>query len=428
MAAQLDSRLGPNSIPQSGSNSNTTKAVQSPKEETDAITSSLTARRRHSLGSIIRSYRHPSNSASASESKGKGKSKDRTEHVIEEEGVVGMGFGDGEGMEEGEETIARNQEDEEGQQESENAQRHYKLELEAYENSKGDPINIQKNINGKKLNINLENDCIVNYEKEYVWDVLFENQRGIFIFGKGNFSSRTLLPSDPSAFTRPSKIIPSASSLSAKKGSISAEEPAQPPSSSSSSNDKQSHRNQTQTRSNKTSYTLDTYQPPLPEWEYLTSWMINMRTGTDESGWRYNAWFKKKGWSSHAGPVGWGGWVRRREWIRLRAVGVDSVDGEGTAIIRDGREKVEQNGKHLKDVMRSEEIKPNVLEVLVVMGRLRLDRQRIELWSKWLENEKKDSNAWKRLEMTCSDEHAVSRHNFERRITDTFVQTDHVHI
>lgn len=54
------------------------------------------------------------------------------------------------------------------------------------------------------------------------------------------------------------------------------------------------------------------------EWEYLIFWMVNMCIGIDELGWRYNVWFRKKGWSSYVGNLGWWGWVRRREWVRLR--------------------------------------------------------------------------------------------------------------
>ncbi|WWC94201.1 hypothetical protein V866_001041 [Kwoniella sp. B9012] len=352
--------------------------VQSPQEDIDAIQSSLSARskRRLSLRTILSSYRSQNNL------------KGKTKAPLDDD-----------------QAIAEDQED--GQEEQEQVFKVDTSENETYEKSKGDPIQINK---GQKKDVNVEEECQVEFEKEYVWDVLFENQRGIYILGKGYFSSRSLLPADPSAFTRPSNHIPSASSLSMKTsmGKKRSNQQLDPgtsgPSPSSSSQRSYGRQTGNLTRSNKTSYTLESYQPPLPDWQYLTPWMINMRTGTDELGWRYNAWFRPKGWSSHSGPLGWGGWVRRREWIRLRAVGVT----ETKLVDMQGREKIEKKGDKLKDVLGSEEVDENVQGILVVMGKIGLDRQRLTLWKKWLEKEKKESEYWKRLEVLCGDEQAVS--------------------
>ncbi|KAK6910073.1 hypothetical protein I203_104102 [Kwoniella mangroviensis CBS 8507] len=348
--------------------------VRPPQVDIDAIQSSLSARskRRLSLRTILSSYKSQNNL--------KGKAKADNDQAIAE--------------------------DDEEVEEEEQVFQVDTSENETYEKSKGDPIQINK---GQKENVNVEEECKVEFEKEYVWDVLFENQRGIYILGKGYFSSRSLLPADPSAFTRPSNHIPSASSLSmkmsmGKKRSNRQLDPGTSGSPSYTSQHSDGRQPGKLTRSNKTSYTLESYQPPLPDWQYLTPWMINMRTGTDELGWRYNAWFRPKGWSSHSGPLGWGGWVRRREWIRLRAVGVT----ETKLVDMQGREKIEKKGDKLKDVLNSEKVDGNVQGILVVMGKMGLDRQRLTLWRKWLEKEKKESECWKRLEVLCGDEQAVS--------------------
>ncbi|ORX36595.1 hypothetical protein BD324DRAFT_608719 [Kockovaella imperatae] len=153
----------------------------------------------------------------------------------------------------------------------------------------------------------------------YVWDVLFENQRGIFLLGKAYFSSRTLLPADPSPFTLPCRSLPSASSFTVS-------EPSNHLSNESTIRRTKADRSNAHTsqkdkkRSIVTAYTLDTFQTPSPAWKWVTPWMVNMKNGTDEAGWRYNVWFKKTGWRSHAGSLGANGYVRRREWVRLRCL------------------------------------------------------------------------------------------------------------
>ena len=215
----------------------------------------------------------------------------------------------------------------------------------------------------------------------------------LYLLGKAYFSSQSLFPNEPSAFTVPSHALPSASSfaISAPDGSVA----VQP---------KQSKRKKADDlRPIKTLYTLETFQTPSPAWIYLTPWMINMRTGTDESGWRYNAWFRRKGWRSHAGPAGWAGWVRRREWVRLRC-----IRPKGTELAATGeREEEEVDPKSgLDEVMGSDEVEQNVGSVLKAMGRIPLDRNKIEMWSRWLDEG--GSQSIGRLQRILDDEDAVS--------------------
>lgn len=130
-------------------------------------------------------------------------------------------------------------------------------------------------------------------------------------------------------------------------------------------------------RSIKTVYTLETYQCPDPNWQWVTPWMVNMRIGTDESGWRYNAWFKKSGWNSHAGSLGWAGWVRRREWVRLRCVRPPAKE-----VAVEQREEVKVGKAH--EVFKSEELEENLAQVQRVMARMSVDRRKLEIWRDWL--------------------------------------------
>ena len=248
----------------------------------------------------------------------------------------------------------------------------------------------------------------------FVWDVLFENQRGIFLLGKGYFSSRTLLPADPSPFTVPSHSLPSASSITVGQANPDPQEPnmehsRQSPTAVQAGTVYQSGtRNASDTRDTEpkagtegvkdrpieTGYTLETFQTPSPAWSWITPWMINMRTGADESGWRYNGWFRKKGWKSHAGPAGFNGWVRRREWVRLRGILPPKEDSDSLLEMENEKykEKEDEKGevgdkyeaKSLKEVLGGEEDEADEV-LLKLMGQIPLDRERLHRWEAWLD-------------------------------------------
>ncbi|WVQ80748.1 hypothetical protein IAT38_002853 [Cryptococcus sp. DSM 104549] len=334
------------------------------QDEAEAIAKQLQARRRSSLAKHLnwvsdkkRPFGHP----------GIRSGRPRGESAVSE----GSGIGD---------EVAVEEEEEESE---EAARRVNTVDMDAYLESVVKRVAI---LGGESLGSEHAGEIDpekvgVDPEPEFVWDVLFENQRGIYLWGTGYYSSRTLLPMDPSPFTRPCRIIPSASSFSiSKPSSTSPIDTSTIPTPSSSPKEDKQH---AATQSTKTTYTLETYQPP-PGWEYITGWMINMRTGTDEVGWRYNAWFKEKGWSSHAGNIGWWGWVRRREWVRLRCV--VPVDKEGEKPKRQMKLK-----KRMKigRVFAGETVEDNLYSVLAVMGQLALDRERLDTWRRWLGPDKK---------------------------------------
>ena len=259
-------------------------------------------------------------------------------------------------------------------------------------------------------------------KQEYVWDgacirqavsdtdfpVLFENQRGfvariddnvqaddsLYILGRAYFSSRSLLPADPSAYTLPAHSLPSASSFTVAQpranGGITSQTEERVDA-------KRSRKEETGRRKIKTAYTLDTFQTPSPSWIWITPWMANMRVGTDEAGWRYNYWFKSKGWKSHAGLAGWGGWVRRREWVRLRCLSTEEV----LPAPKDPGDQVDVDDS-LGKVIREAQVEG----LVKALSKSPLDRQRMDTWEKWLQDagrEDKDT-----LKSMLEEEEAVS--------------------
>jgi hypothetical protein len=134
--------------------------------------------------------------------------------------------------------------------------------------------------------------------------------------------------------------------------------------------------------------------------------MINMRSGTDEDGWRYNAWFRSKGWKSHAGGVGWGGWVRRREMVRLRGT-KRVVEGERNKLDnRDTEWHKLKPSLGLGNLMNTEEVNENVERVMRSLGRLPLDRQKLEVWRKWLDEG--DHAVLQKVQQVIDEEDGVS--------------------
>jgi hypothetical protein len=257
--------------------------------------------------------------------------------------------------------------------------------------------------------------------------VLFENQRGILLFGRTFFSGSTLLPFDPSPYTVPSKQLPSATSsftVSDPEGT----RPARPPS------PKGKEKANERIRPTKTAYTPATFQAPSPAWTYLTPWLINMRSDgdTDELGWEYNYVFRTKGWHSRVGKIGWGGWVRRRGWVRLRSRVLpqdaqDPHDGDPTDTNAAVNEELdvkaeetenqtqmptpEESAASEKEGMLSAREAIDICEdsgeldvlhdVRKAVASLTVDRQKLALWSKWLSEAADDGEVRRKLALVC---------------------------
>jgi hypothetical protein len=105
-------------------------------------------------------------------------------------------------------------------------------------------------------------------------DILYENQRGFFLFGIPHFSSNSLLNFDPPPWQdvclRPSAVD------------------------------------------------ITNAQVPDPSWEWSwRTWYVDMSHDIDEEGWEYSFWFGKK-CSWHGTHPLFHSFVRRRRWLRLR--------------------------------------------------------------------------------------------------------------
>ncbi|KAI9020106.1 hypothetical protein CLU79DRAFT_757215 [Phycomyces nitens] len=107
-------------------------------------------------------------------------------------------------------------------------------------------------------------------KEEYVYDVLYECQRGSWMVG---FSSKTLLQFDPDPWC-----------------------------------DKDMRY---------TPMDIKTYQLPDPTWEWVhKQWMVDMTEDVDEAGWQYALKFHGASW--HGNYKHFRSFVRKRRWIRLR--------------------------------------------------------------------------------------------------------------
>ena len=136
-----------------------------------------------------------------------------------------------------------------------------------------------------------------------------------------------------------------------------------------------------------------------------------MREGTDEMGWRYNAVFKQKGWSSKAGGGGWWGWVRRREWVRLRCVKPqrsEEDEGEGSRERENGNEGgsgSKGRRKPLVEVLGSDQGK-EIWNMVREIESVSLDREKMEIWDHWFKN--LDDSTRGRLQVIIEDPDSVS--------------------
>ncbi|XXH03659.1 hypothetical protein Hte_010064 [Hypoxylon texense] len=205
-------------------------------------------------------------------------------------------------------------------------------------------------------------------EPETAIDILYENQRGGFLCGIPLFSSAALGNLDPppwtNAFHKPSPTD------------------------------------------------IQTAQVPDPSWEWAwPEWRVNHDEATkaDSDGWEYSFMFSKK-FSWH-GPKWYSSFVRRRAWIRRRikkAFGYETNDplmgpdyfsvvpskdvergSVGQPTVRASHEtpsKSRDTGRGDED---ETEAKPNITttdELMAVLRRSRIDRERLEAAQNYIEN------------------------------------------
>ncbi|KAK6507216.1 hypothetical protein TWF481_005666 [Arthrobotrys musiformis] len=123
----------------------------------------------------------------------------------------------------------------------------------------------------KKVGRKLRKEELVDDAGEL--DILYENQRGTFLFGIPMFSAKSLLPVDSAPWTT-RQHAPSA-------------------------------------------VNIFTAQVPDPSWIWAwKSFAVDMTGDVDEEGWQYSFAFRGTKW--HGNAVWWHGFVRRRRWIRKR--------------------------------------------------------------------------------------------------------------
>ncbi|EED23897.1 conserved hypothetical protein [Talaromyces stipitatus ATCC 10500] len=129
-----------------------------------------------------------------------------------------------------------------------------------------------------------------NPEASSELEVLYENQRGWFLFGIPFYSSRSLLQFDPPAWVdKEYRVSP---------------------------------------------VNITNTQVPDPSWEWAwPTWYVDMSDDVDEEGWQYSfSFIPKSGW--HGTHPWFHSYVRRRRWVRLRVKkkyarlknGVDQTD------------------------------------------------------------------------------------------------------
>ncbi|TKA76920.1 hypothetical protein B0A55_03104 [Friedmanniomyces simplex] len=111
-------------------------------------------------------------------------------------------------------------------------------------------------------------------KEDTVIEILYENQRGWFLFGVPRFSSSTLLPSDPRPWQNAQFRTSPVSILNA--------------------------------------------QVPDPSWEWVwKSWYVDMSRDVDEEGWEYSLLFRQE-FNWHGNHPWFHSFVRRRRWLRMR--------------------------------------------------------------------------------------------------------------
>lgn len=110
-------------------------------------------------------------------------------------------------------------------------------------------------------------------EGDFVYEFLYQHERGAFFLGTPKFSSKSLLPVDPDEWT--------------------------------------------DSRFETSAMDITDYELPDPSWEWVhKSWLVDMTGDVDEDGWEYAMTFHGSPW--HGNYEIFRSFARRRRWLRLR--------------------------------------------------------------------------------------------------------------
>ena len=159
-------------------------------------------------------------------------------------------------------------------------------------------------------------------DADTVIDILYENQRGSFLFGIPLFSSNSLLQIDPPSWQTcdpAERHEPARTPMGQPAVSSDPTQNADP--NVNPKNPRKSRPRQPLLRPSPVDIT--NAQVPDPCWEWgWPSWYVDMSHDVDEEGWEYSFSFgtppyKSYGWHGTQKPW-WHAFVRRRRWIRMR--------------------------------------------------------------------------------------------------------------
>ncbi|KAI9657670.1 MAG: hypothetical protein M1821_002846 [Bathelium mastoideum] len=169
-------------------------------------------------------------------------------------------------------------------------------------------------------------------DADIVIDILYENERGSFLFGVPLFSHNSLLQFDPPAWQTCDPVDQN------DRSQTSSHQPSSPVTAQLiDSPNRKTHNAKGSTKNTKPSTRKNAHQPllrpspvnitnaqvPDPCWEWAwPSWYVDMAHDVDEEGWEYSFSFgtppyKSYGWHGAQKPW-WHAFVRRRRWIRMR--------------------------------------------------------------------------------------------------------------
>ncbi|KAL1934714.1 hypothetical protein VTP01DRAFT_6896 [Rhizomucor pusillus] len=174
---------------------------------------------------------------------------------------------------------------------------------------------------------------------EYVYDILYECQRGSWIVG---YSSKTLLQFDPDPWCDANMQFT----------------PMDP----------------------------STYQLPDPSWEWVSKeWMVDMSGDVDESGWQYALKFHGAVW--HGNYKHFRSFVRRRRWIRLRHRKKALERPKPLQQQSSNANDVQNGGSEHQETVSTSKQNIDQSQLLQQLKQCRLDRERLSILNNALQHE-----------------------------------------